>query len=62
MQCQGSTLSGMADSVKLIDQSCEDLKATCAKSGSLNEQALAAIESTKQLLLLLYVSAYKALT
>lgn len=49
MRCQTGALSDVADSVKMISQSFEDLKATWAKSGMSNEQVLAAIESTKQL-------------
>jgi hypothetical protein len=51
MKCQTGILSGMADSVAIISKSFEELKATCTKSGSLNEQAFAAIESTKQMLM-----------
>lgn len=49
IRCQNVTLCGMANSVKVISQSFEDLKTICAQSGSLHEQALtAAIDSTKQ--------------
>jgi hypothetical protein len=51
MKCQTGTLSDMADSLRIISQSFETLKATCSISGSLNDQALTAIEATKQILM-----------
>jgi hypothetical protein len=48
---QSSTLCGIADSVTAISQSFGDLKTICAKSDSSHEQTLAAIESTRQMLM-----------
>lgn len=48
----------MADSLNIINQSFEQIKATCAQSGCLHEQALASIESTKQLLVYVFTGKY----
>ena len=50
LKCQTGELFSMADSVKAIAKAFEDLKMTCTQSGSVNEHALEAIESTKQML------------
>lgn len=51
MQYQSGTLSGMADSMRMISQSFDDLKSTCEESGTLYEQVLMKMEGTKRMMM-----------
>jgi hypothetical protein len=48
---QNSKVTGMTDSLNAINKSFENLKSSCTKAESCQEQTLAAIEATKQMIM-----------
>jgi hypothetical protein len=55
MKYQSKALSNVAGFLNTINQSFEHIKTACAKSGCLHEQVLTSIESTKQLLMYVFI-------